>query len=242
VVGAFGLYTLVARASSGYSHSYPAPGPGCGDEAEDDNGQRDDVWSNEDHAGVQCYPDHVDIDARAGGQPIGTDVFRLESDIDGPPASDLTRHGRNGFLVTVTVHVRSGGPDARAGITFAPSVPLQDSARVMSYPVYFFNVDLAGRWHVATHDIFGAFQSDLDSGSGPTAKPADVDHVLRVLYDAHVRTLTFTVDGAVTASVHPPAFEYYRIGVGLACSYDPKHTDTCLASARDYRYAVTRDN
>lgn len=245
VLAGVGLYKL-ARSTAGYVHAYPAPGPGCGDRGEDENGVKSDLWDNEDYAGVHCYPDHVDVDA--GGDPdprgvhtIGANVFRLNTDIDGPSTSDLSRRGRNGFLVTLTVHVRSGGPDARAGIALRPNAPLRVAANGTEYPVYFFNVDLAGRWHVATHDVFGAFLSDLDRGAGtPAATQPAIDHVLRLRFDAPARTLTYTVDGTVAATVHPPTFETYQIGVGLACSYDPEHHDNCLASARDYRYEVTR--
>jgi hypothetical protein len=242
VLGGIGLYGLLNRgAASRYNHAYPAPGPGCGDRVERESGVKTDLWDNQDYAGVHCYPDHVDIDA--GGDPdprgvhtIGANLFKLETDIGGPTPYDVSPDGRLGFLLTLTVQVRSGGPDARAGITIDLYAPMRTDANAAGYPVYFFNVDLAGRWHVATHDGFGAFLSDLDRGAG--AQPA-ADRVLRLRLDAHAGTMTFTVDGTVATTVHPPKFETYRLGVGLACSYDPQNRGNCLASARDYRYEAT---
>jgi len=238
-----GGYALFISPNRPFTHAYPAPGPGCGDTGELESGVRVDNWENEDYAGVHCYPDHVDIDAGHDPDPrgvhtIGANVFPLESDIDGPSISDLSRDRRKGFRVTVTVHVRSGGPDARAGITVRPNVPLRAAANAVKYPVYFFNVDLAGRWKAATHDDFGAFLSNLDSSTATASIPAPADRVLTVLFDLSAGTLSFAVDGIAAATVHPPEFDTYRIGVGVACSYDPQHSDNCLVSAKDYRYEV----
>ena len=56
---------------------------------------------------------------------IGSNLFKLESDIDRPSTSELSRGKKNGFLITLTVGVRSGGPDSRAGITIRPYAPLR---------------------------------------------------------------------------------------------------------------------
>jgi hypothetical protein len=63
-----------------FSHAYPAPGPGCGDQFELEDGGKADHWDNEDYAGVHCYPDHVDIDA-------GHDPTRAENTRSGPTSS-----------------------------------------------------------------------------------------------------------------------------------------------------------
>ena len=97
---------------------------------------------------------------------------------------------------------------------------------------------------MATHDIFGEFEVDLDSGMTPPAveRYSVIDHVLEVRIDQRTHEIMFTVDGVAVATVHPPRFETYGVGVGLACSYDPEHDETCLASLKDYRYEALRDD
>jgi hypothetical protein len=131
--------------------------------------------------------------------------------------------------------MRSGGPDAPAGITIDPNLQMPDGTR---HVIYFFNLDASGRWHVETHDILSRLLSTVDSGPEPSA--VDTDHLLGLKYNAPAGTLAFAVDGTTITTVRPPApFDTYQIGVGLACSYDEFHVDNCQASLRDYRYVVT---
>ncbi len=241
-LGVFSLLS-VDDGSYVYAHSYPAPGPGCGDVGETESG-RYDRWVNVDYAGVHCHPDHVDIDSGDRVDPrgvhrVGSNVFRLESTLDGP----YVRGGGNVHAVTLSVGILTGGLDARAGITLQPD-RVDLSLDGIWNPIYFFNIDQAGRWHVASHDVFDEFAIDVDSGMTPPAieRYSVIDHLLKVRIDQRTDEFSFIVDGVVVATVHPPRFSTYRVGVGLACSYEPRHDETCVASLRDYRYEVLRDD
>ena len=99
-------------------------------------GGRFDRWRNDDYAGVHCYPDHVDIDTGDGVDPrgvhrIGSNLFRFESTIDGPsPPGD-----GDAYLVTLSVGIRTGGPEARAGIAVQPYPPLDVAIDGISYSI-----------------------------------------------------------------------------------------------------------
>ncbi len=239
-----GLFSLFADGDSYvYVHAYPAPGPRCGDYGDSEAG-RFDRWINDDYAGVHCYPDHVDIDTGDGTDPrgvhrIGSNLLRLETISDGPHVSSRG----DAHLITLNVGIRTGGPDARAGIAVEPYALWDLAIDGVWSPIYFFNIDRAGRWHVATHDVFGEFEADLDNGMTPPAveRYSVIDHVLKVRIDQRAHEFMFTVDGVVVATVHPHRFETYGVGVGLACSYDPDYDQTCVASLKDYRYEVVRD-
>jgi hypothetical protein len=89
---------------------------------------------------------------------------------------------------------------------------------------------------VADHQshAFGEFRTNLDSGTTMAAN----DHELRIRFDVNTHALSFVVDGVTVSTVTPQRFEAYRIGLGLACSYDPDSIQTCQASLRDYRFAT----
>lgn len=230
-----------------FVHAYPAPGPGCGDTGEDENGVRSDNWDNDDYTGVTCHADHVDIDSGSGTDPRGvhdpsSNVFRVESNIDGPHVSAIKARHHNGFLVTVGVAVQSGGDAARGGITVQPYASNREAIEGIEFPVYFFNIDRSGRWHVDDHDIFGRFRTHLDAGtprSVPEPSPTP-QHVLQVKLDVRTYDLTFTVDSVIVSTVHPQPFDAYLIGVGVGCSYDPDNTRTCMASLKDYQFELWR--
>jgi hypothetical protein len=238
---------LVGRSSSAsYIHTFPAPGYGCGDTGElPESGVRQDNWDNDDYAVITCHRDHVDIDSGSGRDPRGVhnpaaNVFRAESNIDGLATSAIARRHDKGFLITVGAGVRNGGPDARAGITVQPYASNDVAITGVTYPVYYFNVDRSGRWHVAEHDIFGRYQKNLATGTTPPADDPVVDHILRVRFTVAANDLLFTVDDQIAYTVHASEFDAYRIGVGVACSYDPDNLETCMASFKDYRYELWR--
>jgi hypothetical protein len=240
-LASYGLIRAFIEPPPRYVHAYPAPAPGCGDTSETEAGPDADNWDNDDYAVVACHPDHVDIDSGSGTDPTGVHdpswrVFGVESNIDGPRPSEIRDHDRSGFLMTVTMGVHDGGDDARGGITIRPYPGLRDA--YTERPVYYFSVDRTGRWHVDTHDIFGRFAAVVDAGrtpwSGDGSSP--VDHVLKVRLDAHTYDLTFTVDGFEVKTVRVADFEAYRVGIGVACSYQEANLRTCWASFRDYQF------
>lgn len=235
----YGVIRLLTTPPPPYVHAYPAPAPGCGDTSETEAGPDAENWDNEDYAVVACHPDHVDIDSGSGSDPRGLhnpswNLFAVKSTIDGPRPSEIRDHDRAGFLLTVTMGVHDGGDDARGGIVIQPYPGLRDA--YTERPVYYISVDRAGRWHVDTHDIFGAFVAAVDSGKTPDDISSAVDHRLQVRLDAHTYDLTFIVDAMVVKTVQVKEFEAYRVGVGVACSYREDNLRTCWASFRDYRF------
>ena len=182
----------------------------------------------------------------AGPIPTGvhdpsSDVFRVESNILEPRTSEMRRHGRRGFLMTVGVGVREGADEARGGITVQPYASMREAANHIEHPVYFFSVDRAGRWHVDDHDAFGHLVANLDAGGIPPVGSSPVtDHVLQVRLDARTFDMTFVVDGLVVRTVRAPEFENYRVGLGVACSDDAENMRTCMSSFRDYRFEEWR--
>ncbi len=238
ILGGLGWIVATAFNDNGmYVHRYAAPGTGCGDRAEADNGEMTDLWDNPDRATIRCFTDHV---VMTPGDSIGRSLFATESTIDVTRRSDIADRGYVGFQVQVVAATPTGPLGSLTGITVAPR-PKDPAPFDYPYPRYLFAVDSSGSWHVRRYDRFGTFTTEI---AATTVGGQPGRHTLTVRVTDSTGTIDFTVDGALAYRLRIASFAGATVGVGMGCPVDPntddppRPLDGCAADLRSYAFTL----